>query len=94
MAGRQNSPVNLGSTVSDPQSTRNQHQSVEKINPTSSTRFMNSTMSRGESAAREGTAAPLPTDGELQKFTSKPLQPKEKHKKIEETSADSPTRRI
>jgi hypothetical protein len=94
MADAMSSPVNLGSPVPDHQTTRKQLQSVEKINPSSSTRFMPSTMSRRESAARGGTAAPLSTDGELQKLTSKPLQPKGKHKKIEETSADSPTRRI
>jgi hypothetical protein len=34
--------------------------SDEKLNPTSSTWFMNATMSRGESASRGWTMAPLP----------------------------------
>jgi hypothetical protein len=44
----------------DHQTTQNLLKSDEKLIPTSSTRFMNATISRGESASRGGTAAPLP----------------------------------
>jgi hypothetical protein len=49
-----------GFTYLDHQTAQDLLKSNEKLNPTSSTRFMNSTMSRGESASRGGTTAPLP----------------------------------
>jgi hypothetical protein len=94
MADAMGSLENFSPAFSDHHSTRHQLQSKEETNPSYSKRFWCAMTNRGESAARGETVAPLPTDCELQKLTSKPLQPKGKHQKIEETSADSPTRRI
>jgi aldehyde:ferredoxin oxidoreductase len=57
MAGPQNSPESFGSTVSDQQSTRNQHQTVEKVKVNASTRFRKAITDRGRDAAREGGGA-------------------------------------
>jgi hypothetical protein len=54
MAGPQNSPKSFGFPVPDHYSTRNQHQSNEKINVNTSTQFRKTTTDRGWDAAREG----------------------------------------
>jgi hypothetical protein len=57
MAGPHGSPKNFGSTVSDHQSTRNQHQTVEKVNTNTSKRLWKNTMDQGWDAARVGGGA-------------------------------------
>jgi aldehyde:ferredoxin oxidoreductase len=57
MAGLHGSPESSGSTVSDHQTTRNQHQTVEKGNANTSTLFRKATTVRGQDAAREGGGA-------------------------------------
>jgi hypothetical protein len=57
MASPQNSPENFGSTVSDHQSTRNQHQTIEKVNVNASTWFRTAITDRGRDAAQEGGGA-------------------------------------
>jgi hypothetical protein len=57
MAGPHGLPENFGSTVSDHQSTRNKHQTVEKVNVNASTRFRKAITDRGRDAAREGGGA-------------------------------------
>jgi hypothetical protein len=57
MADPHGSPENLGSTVSDHQSTRNQHQSVEKVNANASMRFRKAITDQGRDAAQEGGGA-------------------------------------
>jgi hypothetical protein len=54
MAGLHGSPECFGSTIVDHQSTRNQHQSNEKDNANTSTRFRKTTTDRRRVAAREG----------------------------------------
>jgi hypothetical protein len=68
MAGPQNSLESFGFPVPDHYSTRNQHQSNEKINANTSTRFRKTTMDRGWDAAREGGGA-IAGSLELPKFT-------------------------
>jgi hypothetical protein len=57
MAGLHGSSESSGFPVSDHQSTRNQHQSNEKVNANTSTRFRKTTTVRGWDAAREGSGA-------------------------------------
>jgi hypothetical protein len=67
MAGPQNSPESFGFPVPDHYSTRNQHQSNEKINANTSTWFRKTMTDRGWDAAREGGDA-IAGSLELPKF--------------------------
>jgi hypothetical protein len=60
MADVMSLPESFGSTFSDHNSPRHQHQSKEEVNPNSSRRFRSAMTNRGESTARGKTAAPLP----------------------------------
>jgi hypothetical protein len=63
MAGPQGSPESFGFPVPDHYSTRNQHQSNEKVNANTSTQFRKTTTDRRWDAAREGGGA---IDGSLE----------------------------
>jgi hypothetical protein len=67
MAGPQNSSESFGFPVPNHYSIRNQHQSNEKINANTSTRFRKTTTDRGWNAAREGGDA-IAGSLELPKF--------------------------
>jgi hypothetical protein len=60
MAVAPNLAGNGGFPFLNHETTQNLLKSDEKLNPISSTQFMNTTMSRGESASRGWTAVPLP----------------------------------
>jgi hypothetical protein len=57
MAGTHGSPESFGFTVFDHYSSRNRHQSVEKVNANASTLVRKAITDRGRDAAREGGGA-------------------------------------
>jgi hypothetical protein len=83
----------IGFPIPDHYSTRNQHQSNEKVNANTSTWFRKTTMDRGRDAAREGSDA-IAGSLELLKLTIlKHYKPKEEHGEGEKEMANSPKRR-
>jgi hypothetical protein len=87
------SPESFGFLDFDHYSTRNQHQTNERVNANTSRRFKKATTARGGNVARGGRQRHCRLIEKLLNRDSKHLNPKEEHGEEEKKMVNSPTRR-